>query len=403
MKTFTTDFLIIGGGIIGICLARRLKKIFTDAKITVLEKEKQCGLHASGRNSGVLHAGFYYTPNSLKAKFTRLGNELLTAYCEEKHLAIRQCGKLVIAKNAHDLSGLDELLKRGNANQVVLHELTTAEARQMEPRALTYQRALFSPTTSSINPTQVMAALTQDAQAEGILIHCGTRYLKRVKENVVHTTAGEYQACYIVNAAGLYADKVAMDFGFSKNYRILPFKGIYLYGQEPAFSLGPHIYPVPDLANPFLGVHLTVTVDGKTKIGPTAIPALWREQYRYFDQFHLKEFIDIVVRQAGLLLFSPFNFKKLALEEMKKYSKSHLVKLAASLAINIHQENFNHFGTPGIRAQLINIKDRKLEMDFILEGDHHSMHILNAVSPGFTSAFPFTEHVCANIQKFVSR
>jgi L-2-hydroxyglutarate oxidase LhgO len=395
----TCDFLIIGGGIIGINVARFLKKMYLDAKIIVIEKEHACGLHASGRNSGVLHAGFYYTPDSLKARFTRLGNQQLTEYCEQKKIPLNKCGKLVVAKDENDLVSLRELLKRGEKNGVVLHELTDAEARKIEPRVKTYQRALFSPTTSSVNPSALIFAMCEDAINEGIEIHCGVKYLKRKKNGVLLTSTGKYQAHHVTNAGGLYADKIARDFGFSKNFRILPFKGMYLYSEELPFSIRTHIYPVPDLKNPFLGVHFTVAADGKIKIGPTAIPAFWREQYHFFDNFKFNEFVDILFRQMKLFIGSKFDFKKLALEEMKKYSMPYLVQLAAVLAKEIKKEDFIHFGKAGIRAQLLNVKEKKLEMDFILEGDNKSMHILNAVSPGFTSGLPFAHYVCDQIKQ----
>ena len=398
----TCDFLVIGGGIIGINLARSLKTTFTDAKIIIIEKETECGWHASGRNSGVLHAGFYYTPDSLKAKFTRLGNQLMTQYCDDNKIPLNKCGKLVVAKDASDLLSLDILLKRGRANGVELQDITEAEARKIEPRVITYERALFSPTTSSVNPKLVMDAMRKDAENEGIEIHCGVQYLKNQKNGVALTSAGLYHTGFVVNASGLYADKIARDFGYSTNYRILPFKGIYLYSDEPAFSIGTHIYPVPDLKNPFLGVHFTVSAEGKVKIGPTAIPAFWREQYGSSERFKISEFIDILKRQLGLFMFSKFDFKKLALEEIKKYSRPYLVNLASALAKDIKTENFTKFGKPGIRAQLLNIKEKKLEMDFILEGDKKSMHILNAVSPGFTSSLPFSQYVCDKIKEVLS-
>jgi L-2-hydroxyglutarate oxidase len=398
---YTCDFLIIGGGIIGINIARYLKKEYSDAKIVIIEKEYEVGFHASGRNSGVLHAGFYYTRDSLKAKFTRLGNQLLTQYCEEKNIPLNKCGKLVVAKDQNDLPSLDELLKRGNDNGVLLHSITCEEAIQIEPRVKTFERALFSPTTSSVNPKLVIEAMMQDALNEGIEIHCNARYLSKSKNNLINTSLGKYEAGYIVNSAGLYADQIARDFQFSENYRVLPFKGIYLYSSEPDFAIKTHIYPVPDLKNPFLGVHFTVSAEGKVKIGPTAIPAFWREQYNLFERFKLNELLDILKRQIGLMVFSQFDFKKLAVEEIRKYSRPHLVNLAANLATDIQLENFKKFGKPGIRAQLLNIKEKKLEMDFILEGDRHSMHILNAVSPGFTSSLPFSDYVCQKIKALI--
>jgi L-2-hydroxyglutarate oxidase LhgO len=209
---------------------------------------------------------------------------------------------------------------------------------------------------------------------------------------------GAYDSGYIVNAAGLYADHIARDFWFSEHYRILPFKGLYLYSNEPPGTIRTNIYPVPDLRNPFLGVHATVTAQGKAKIGPTTIPAFWREQYESFGNFKLSELVDVLVRQAGLFLFSEFDFKRLAFEEIQKYSRTHLVKLATSLMEGITPERFETWGKPGIRAQLLDTKKRKLEMDFVLEGDSRSMHVLNAVSPAFTCSLPFAEHVCQQIR-----
>jgi L-2-hydroxyglutarate oxidase LhgO len=392
----SSDFLIIGGGIIGVCVARELKKRFQDSKIILIEKEIDCGLHASGRNSGVLHAGFYYTADSLKARFTRNGNQFLTEYCESKNLKINKCGKLVVAKNEQELSQLDKLLERGRKNGVYLQDLSAAEARSIEPRVKTYQRALFSPATSTVDPKEVLQALLNDALHEGIEIRTGTRYLGRTKTGVV-TSSGNIDSKYVVNSAGLYADKIGQDFGFSMNHRILPFKGLYLYSSEAPGSLRTNIYPVPDLRNPFLGVHFTVTVDGLSKIGPTAIPALWREQYCGLENFELAELMDIIARQLGLFVFSNFDFKRLAYDEIKKYSRANLVSQSSSLLENVKTGNFKKWGKPGIRAQLINLKEKKLEMDFVLEGNDQSMHILNAVSPGFTCAFPFAEYICDQI------
>ncbi|HUJ73208.1 MAG TPA: FAD-dependent oxidoreductase, partial [bacterium] len=237
----TTDFLVIGGGVVGINIARELKRKFPDQDVTVLEKEQQLALHASGRNSGVLHAGFYYTADSLKAKFTRQGNQALTEYCESKRLKINRCGKLVVAKNEQEHAMLEELLRRGRANGVPLEMITLEEARKIEPRVKSFAHALWSPSTSSVDPVQVVAAMRQDAEQEGVRIRTGVAYQGR-RNGTVLTSAGPVQAGYVVNSAGLYADKVAMDFGFSQHYRVLPFKGIYLYSSEPHGALRCHVY-----------------------------------------------------------------------------------------------------------------------------------------------------------------
>ena len=249
-----SDFLVIGGGVIGLNIARRLRKAFPGTSVRLLEKEADCGLHASGRNSGVLHAGFYYSPDSLKAKFTWSGNRLLTEYCDDKKIPLNRCGKLVVAKDPTDHAGLDELLRRGRANGIPLEELTENDAKAIEPRVKTCARALFSPATSTVDPNLVMQAMKKDAIEEGIKLHCGVRYLSSSKGRVL-TTDGTHDVGYVVNAAGLYADRIAREYGFSENYRILPFKGLYLYSNEPPGSIRTNIYPVPDLKNPYSVTH----------------------------------------------------------------------------------------------------------------------------------------------------
>lgn len=392
------DFLVIGGGVIGLSIARELKVRHAGARIGLIEKESEFGAHASGRNSGVLHAGFYYSPDSLKAKFTKLGNERLTAYCEQKGIPLNRCGKLVVAKDADDLPALDELIRRGHANGIEIRDVTEAEAKRIEPRVKTYRRALFSPRTSTVNPLQVMEALQEDARREGIEIRLGTAYLRRTDQGIL-SSQGPITAGYLINAAGLYADKIAIEYGFSQRYRILPFKGLYLYSNEPPGSFRTNIYPVPDLRNPFLGVHFTITADGKAKIGPTAIPAFWREHYEGVSRFKLGEFLEVAGRGLGLLTSAQFNYRRLALEEFAKYSRDKMVALASVLAEGVDSKNYVTWGRPGIRAQLLDITKQKLEMDFVLEGDRTSMHVLNAVSPAFTCSMPFASYVCDEIAR----
>ena len=402
MPTNIFDFLVIGGGVIGISIARELKSRNPNSGVCILEKEHQCGLHASSRNSGVLHAGFYYTADSLKARFTKEGNQRLTKYCEVKNLALKKCGKLVVAQNESELVWLDELMTRARNNGVPLELITDEESQAIEPRAKTYQKALFSPTTASINPTELVKSLLSDAIQEGVQLKTNTQYIHRVGKSSIKTSNGVFEAKYIINAAGLYADKIGRDFNFSKDHRILPFKGLYLYSNEPPGALNTHIYPVPDLTNPFLGVHFTITSDDKIKIGPTAIPAFWREQYQGWSNFNMPELTEIILRQAGLFLSSNFDFKALAFRELKKYSKPLLVSLAAKLAKGVDIKHYRQWGLAGIRAQLLNIRKKELEMDFVLEGDKQSMHILNAISPGLTCALPFADYVCDQIEGKIS-
>jgi L-2-hydroxyglutarate oxidase len=241
------DFLVIGAGVIGLSVARELKRRHGDARVTVIDKHPIAGAEASGRNSGVLHAGFYYSPDSLKARFTRLGNERMTAYCLERRLPINRCGKLVLATNDEELPRLDELHRRGLTNGVRLSMVDAKEAREIEPRAKVHERAIWSPTTSTIDPRALMDSLLRDARDEGIDVLLSTPYRGQ-------------QAGFVINAAGLGAVAIARRFGFAKRYRMMPFKGLYLHSNDR--SLRTHLYPVPDPRFPFLGVHFTVTVDG---------------------------------------------------------------------------------------------------------------------------------------------
>ncbi len=365
--------------------------------MTLLEKEEKVGLHGSGRNSGVLHAGFYYTADTLKARFSRDGTRQWTELCEERGLAINRCGKLVVAQSPGELEGLAELKRRGDRNGVVLEEVSEEEAREIDPAAKTHERALFSPTTASVDPSEVTQALAADAQASGVEMVFGARALGR-KGKALVTSKGLFEAGYMVNAAGLYADKLAQAYGFGGDLDILPFKGIYLYGDPPKLRPRVHIYPVPRLSRPWLGVHYTIDVNKNVKIGPTAIPAFWRENYRGLENFNLREALNILGIEAGLFLRNDFEFREIAVEEMKKYLRSVLVEKGAMLVNGTPMDSFRTWGKPGIRAQLFHKKERKMLMDFVIEGDGESLHILNAVSPAFTCALPFAEYVLDQIE-----
>eukprot|EP01138_Halocafeteria_seosinensis_P012225 gb/GECG01012493.1/.p1 GENE.gb/GECG01012493.1/~~gb/GECG01012493.1/.p1 ORF type:complete len:459 (+),score=48.67 gb/GECG01012493.1/:1-1377(+) len=419
-RTRVQDFVVLGGGIIGINIASQLRQRFPGASVTLLEKEHTVGQHASGRNSGVLHAGFYYSSDSLKAKLTRRGNVFLHEYCQEKQLPINTCGKLVVAKNDKELEGLETLYQRGITNGVPLEKISEKEAQELEPMVRTHQQAIWSPTTASADPAQVTTSMAQDAETAGVDILTGKQYLQSrgfqqsssstVALDVLDNTTKELETLetkHLVNCAGLYADKIAHPFGFGLDYQIVPFKGLYLYCKD--VNLQRLVYPVPQISQPFLGVHFTVTVDGKVKIGPTAIPAFWREQYGpgtdvpLLDRFSWSEITEILVTEASLFYESNFNFRSLALEEMKKYSKRFMAQGASELVRGITLNNFTDYGKAGIRAQLVNMKQRKLEMDFVIEGDSKSTHVLNAVSPAWTCARPFAEIVADQIQSRLSR
>jgi (S)-2-hydroxyglutarate dehydrogenase len=396
-KSFSSDILICGGGVVALALARTILARQPTKKIHILEKESDVAYHSSGRNSGVLHAGFYYSANSLKAKFTKDGNRALKIFCKEKNIKINECQKVVVAQSEAEIPGIIELEKRGRANGVEVKIIDEKELKEFEPNAKTFEKALLSPTTATVDPVEICIALKNELTEKGVIFFFGEGYKRKISDNSVESTLGrEFEAGLIINAAGLYADKIAKDFGFSQDFTIIPFKGIYLKYKGADRPVTTNIYPVPNLKNPFLGVHFTITVNGQIKIGPTAIPAFWRENYQGFDGFRLNEMAEIITQEARLFVQNSFDFRRLALEEMKKYNRDHLVSLAAKMVHKIDTSGFTEWSKPGIRAQLLNLKTRELVQDFVVEGDEKSVHVLNAVSPAFTSSFPFAEWIYEN-------
>ncbi|NMC64188.1 MAG: FAD-dependent oxidoreductase, partial [SAR324 cluster bacterium] len=375
-----------------------LKKRFADAKVAVIEKEAEPAAHASGRNSGVLHAGFYYTEDSLKAKFSVAGNRILKSYCKEKGLPINESGKLVVAMNETELATLCELERRGIKNGANVRLISKEEAEEIDPNVATFSKALYSPDTATIDPQAICIKLKEDLKRLGVVFFFSCRYLG-YKEKTITTTQGEIGCGKLVNAAGLYADSIAHGLGFGEAYTIIPFKGLYLKYEKNTTDIRTNIYPVPNLKNPFLGVHFTITVDGHIKIGPTAIPCFWREQYDRSSRFRVDEMAEILFWEARLFFSNSFGFRSLAFEEMRKYSRSYLISLAAQLVKSLDPNGFGRFTKPGIRAQLLNKKNSSLVQDFVVEADDQSVHILNAVSPAFTCCFPFADYV---VDKYVS-
>ena len=389
------DYLIIGAGIMGLSVARSIRSQFPKASILILDKEEDCAYHASGRNSGVLHAGFYYTADSLKAKFTVDGNRQMKEYCRQKGIPINECGKLVVAQNEAELAQLFELEKRGKRNGSNVRIISEEQANELEPNIKTYQKALYSPDTASIDPKQVCHSIQSDLKNIDVHFSFNTQYLRHTN-NTVHTTQGDFTGVKIISCGGLYADKIAQDFGFGHKYTMMPFKGLYLKYTKNKTDIKMNIYPVPNLKNPFLGVHYTKTVGGDIKIGPTAIPAFWRENYQGLNNFKISEFLSTAGYESKLFLTNSFQFRELAFEEMRKYNKDYFVSLAAAMVKNIDTKGFTEWTKPGIRAQLLDKTNLSLVQDFVVEADKNSVHILNAVSPAFTCAFPFSDYIVQN-------
>lgn len=381
------DYLVVGAGIIGMSIAYELMQRDSHLKIIILEKEEAVAMHASGRNSGVLHAGFYYTADSLKAKLTVDGNRLMKGFCKEHGIHVKETQKVVIAQDETELKSLYELKKRGDINGVETFIISQEQLNEIDDNIVTYKEALFSPTTASVNPKKVCYTLQK------VLENLGVKF---VFNHRFHKDDYDISYKYLINSAGLYADKIAHTFGVGLNYTMLPFKGIYLKSLDENCQLKINVYPVPNLNNPFLGVHFTITEDGSVKIGPTAIPALWRENYDGFKGFKIQEFFEIIYLEAKLFVLDSFNFRALALSEISNYRRTTFVNKAKQM-LKVLKNNFKPMPA-GIRAQLYDKIENKLEMDFIIKHTQGSTHVLNAVSPAFTCSFAFAKYVADEIE-----
>ncbi len=389
------DLVIVGAGVVGLAVARAAKLRQNDLKIIIVEKESREAFHSSGRNSGVLHAGFYYTADSLKARFTVNGNAQMRAFCASHRLAINECGKLVVAQDSAQLEQLYELERRGKRNGSEIYIVDAAEAERLEPNVVTFQKALWSPRTATVDPRDVCKKLREELEAQGVHF-LFEREAISLNDSQLLTSKETLGFRWLVNCAGLYADKLAHQVEVGKQYTMLPFKGLYIKYSGSSPPVKRNIYPVPNLKNPFLGVHFTITRNGTVKIGPTATPAFWREHYRGWEGFKLEESAEILRWQAELFARNSFGFRSLAIEEVKKYRREYFVAQARSLVKSFDEAGFKDFAEPGIRAQLLDRNTKSLVQDFIVEKRGNTVHVLNAVSPGFTCSFPFAEFVVEN-------
>ena len=391
-ETKSSDIAVVGGGIVGLSIARALRLRHPNVSVTVFEKERTSSAHGSGRNSGVLHAGFYYSPDSLKAQLTVRGNEMLREFIIERGLRLRECGKVVVTRSDAELPMLEELARRSDINGAGSELISEVELATIEPKARTVSRALWSPRTAVADPVEVTEGIRADAERLGVVVHTGEIVAGSARGEVrladhIHTTG------HIINCAGLHADRLAHEMGFGSHYRILPFTGLYTYAPSLTGYLRTHVYPVPDPANPFLGVHATLTVNGTVKIGPTAIPALSREAYRPIRDISRRDLTEIARTLPLFALSRHHKTLKLLRSELPKYVRASLVHSARDLVPDLPTRAFTKKGQPGIRAQLFDLRERRLEMDFVVEGDEFSTHILNAVSPGWTTSLAFAERV----------
>jgi len=382
-----SDVLIIGAGIVGLSIGMALLEARPSLKVLVVDKEIRPGQHASGRNSGVLHAGFYYSPDSLKAKFCREGNTELRKLCIESGIPVLECGKVVVAKNAEEDARLDLLYSRGIANGVDLEIHHAKNLEKHEPLAITYGRYLWSPKTAISDPRAVTSAMVKRFEGLGGRLSYGHKV--QISESSGEVSVNGFDAKYVINSAGAQSDRLARGLGMAKEYAMVPFMGIYRSVDSKKLPIKKLVYPVPHPINPFLGVHFTLTLDGKVKIGPTAIPILGREQYSLTSGWSLPDIGQALIATTALIRGRAHSLGEILKSELPKLRENSLVRESATLVPDASQIRTWAKRPPGIRSQLVNLKSGKLEQDFIVQNFRNSTHILNAVSPGWTSAIPF--------------
>ncbi len=399
MKTVSADFLICGGGIIGLTIARELVKYNYD-NIIVIEKEDDLGKHASGRNSGVLHAGIYYSSDSLKAKSCLSGNFLMRQYCKEKSLPILETGKVIVAKDDNDIRTLKELCYRAEKNGAKVELIDEKQLEEIEPNAKTCETALYSYHTAVVDPKKILESLYDDIISSGkVNIFFKTRFVGIIGSNTVLTNNVKIRFGTFINAAGSNSDRIAHAFGVGLNYKLIPFKGIYKkLKKEKSNIIRGCIYPTPDIRNPFLGVHFTKDMNDEVYLGPTAIPAFGRENYGILKGMDSEAF-NIFIRDTILICSNP-GFREVVFSEPKKYFFKYFCEDAEKLVKGLHPEDIVPSGKVGIRPQLVDWDKKELVMDFLIIKDGNCIHLLNTISPGFTSSMYFAEFL---VKEYIRR
>lgn len=393
------DFVVIGAGVVGLTIALEIRRRQPGASILVLEKEPRPGLHSSGRNSGVLHSGIYYPAGSLKARLCGQGAVEMAAYCQANGLPVKRLGKVLVPIRVADAPQLDLLEQRGASNGVEVRRLDRTALREIEPEAGSATgEALFVPTTAVVDSAAVMGQLVKDVLAAGIELRCAGN-LGRVDADRRELEWGGERLAYghAVNTAGLHADRVAHRFGVGRRYTMVPFKGIY-WRLDPSsgIRLNHLLYPVPDLRVPFLGIHTTTAINGNVYVGPTAVPAFGRENYHGLTGVNLGDAALIAAHLARMVMSGRQGFRRLAWQEGLRYLKPRFATAARGLLPRLRDRDLLPSDKVGIRAQLFDRSAGLLVNDFLVESGTNSTHVLNAVSPAFTSAFPLARLVCDN-------
>jgi L-2-hydroxyglutarate oxidase len=393
------DVVVIGGGIVGLSTALRLKQQRPELKVAVVEKESGPAAHQTGHNSGVIHSGIYYKPGSLKARNCIQGYYDLLEFCQEQHIPFERCGKVIVATRQEQLPALENVFKRGQENGLAgLRHLSAEEVREIEPHCIGI-KGIFVPQTGIVDYKVVcerIAKVFQDLGGEVFYNSRVTGISRAQGKVVVATSGGEFHAKLLVNCAGLYCDKIAEMAGLKTDVRIIPFRGeYYALRPEKAYLVKNLIYPVPDPNFPFLGVHFTRRISGEIEAGPNAVLAYRREGYRKSD-FHAGELWESLSWKG---------FRKVAMKYWKtglgelyrSYSKSAFTRALQELVPEVQESDLEPAGA-GVRAQACD-REGGLIDDFVIREDDGSIHVLNAPSPAATSGLSIGTTVAALVLK----
>jgi L-2-hydroxyglutarate oxidase len=384
--------VIVGGGILGLAVAAHAAQRGT--RVTLLEKEDSWAAHQTGHNSGVVHAGPYYRPGSLKARMCAAGNASMIAFARDHDIPYAVPGKLIVATDDSELDGLHELHRRAEANGVPCRLIDSDEASEYEPEVYAVE-ALRVETTGIIDYPAVCRALARIAAEHGAELHTGARVTAihdTAEGVVVEHEGGEARGARLVNCAGLQADRIALLAGVEPEVRIVPFRGEYyeLVPERRDLVRG-LIYPVPDPELPFLGVHLTRMIDGSVHAGPNAVLALKREGYRWRD-IDLRDAAEALT-YPGFLRMASHNLDTGAREVARSLSRSAFAASLARLVPRIEARDIVRAGA-GVRAQAVR-RDGTLADDFVIQRHQHQFHVLNAPSPAATSALEIAAYLVA--------
>ncbi|MGH9646597.1 MAG: L-2-hydroxyglutarate oxidase [Bryobacteraceae bacterium] len=393
------DIAVIGGGIVGMSFAMQAAEAFPRARIVVLEKENGLARHQTGHNSGVIHSGVYYKAGSLKARLCVAGAREMVEFCAQHGIPHEVCGKLIVATNAEESVRLDDLKARGEANGLTGLELLGAAAmREIEPH-VGGVRALKVPATGITDYALVTAKYAEIAAAHGVEVKTSAGvigFATAANEVVVRTRAGEFAARYVVNCAGLYSDRIALLAGHDPGMMLVPFRGEY-YDLAPSRTslVRALIYPVPDPAYPFLGVHFTKRIYGNVDAGPNAVLAFRREGYRRTD-FDFGETME-VMGYSGFRAMGLRHWKNGVGEMRRSWSKRLFVRSCQRLVAEVRMEDMTPGGS-GVRAQAV-AADGTLVDDFRFVARERFLHVLNVPSPAATASLPIGREIVEMVRK----